>query len=508
MFEIAIIIGICLASALVSYAAYRRGATKSADDYFVAGSGLGYLVLIFSLLASFLSAFALGGVSAKGYKLGFGALYILTVNLVPLGFLWYYIHRKTFLIGRARKWMSMGAPFGERYGTVMRAIIPIVVLVASISYLVAQVQGIGVMLHTISNKQVPYEVGLFFAPAFVALYLILGGMKGAAWVNTVQGLFFTVMVFVLFFAVMSRNGGFAETMKIVANEHPGLFELGAEGDGFWTYPMIFAFASAMCLGSVCFPQPYMHAYSSHSAKGFKVMILAFGAICVVLISMSIMIGIAGNALGPEVTREADKNPDAIYSLAARYSGLPDWAGALAVAGAFTAAMTTVIGVVFGNAANIANDLYKLAKPNATPKELVRLGRVCIAGIMIVCIAIAWTQSLPIAELAIIAFGIVAVTVFPLWGAYYWKRATRFGAIAATLIGVGMNLMFIVWGVIEGGGPGVMKRLLLPQPALWNLNGFLASFIVAGVVFFGVSLMTKPGETETRSLKLFFHPLLD
>ena len=37
MFEIAIITAICLGSVLVSYAAFRRGASKSADDYFVAG---------------------------------------------------------------------------------------------------------------------------------------------------------------------------------------------------------------------------------------------------------------------------------------------------------------------------------------------------------------------------------------------------------------------------------------------------------------------------------------
>ncbi len=507
MSAVAIIAGICLASVLISYVAYRRGAGKSADDYFVAGSSLGYFVLIFSLLASFLSAFAMIGISGMGYRLGFGALFVLTVNLVPLGFLWYFMHRKTFLIGRARRWMSMGAPFGERYGNVMRAIIPIVVLVASISYLVAQVQGIGLMIEIMSKGAVPYELGLFFAPAFVALYLILGGMRGAAWVNTVQGVFFTVMVFVLFFAVMAENGGFAATMDLVHEKHPDLFELGAKGGKIWSYPMIFGFAAAMCLGSVCFPQPYMHAYSSRSAKGFKVMIFAFGAICVVVISMTVMIGIAGRSLGDEVTKLATKDADKIYGLAAAKT-LPDWLAALAVAGAFTAAMTTVIGVVFGNASNIANDLYKLIKPNANTKELVRLGRICIAGIIAVCILIAWTRSIPVAELALISFGIMAVTIFPLWGAYYWKRATRFGAVAGTLVGVGMNLMFLIWGLVVGGGPGIRKMLLTPQDFLFKLNGFLVSFIAAGVVFFGVCLLTRPGPTEKKSLALFFHSSLD
>ncbi|HUT31841.1 MAG TPA: sodium:solute symporter family protein [Planctomycetota bacterium] len=499
MLEIGIITAICLASVLVSYAAFRRGAARSADDYFVAGSSLGYLVLIFSLLASFVSAFAMFGISGMAYRLGFGALFVLTVNLIPLGFLWYFLHRKTLLIGRARKWMSMGAPFGDRYGTTMRAIIPIVVLVASIPYLVAQVQGIGIMIETMSGHRVPYEVGLFFAPAFVALYLILGGMRGAAWVNTVQGIFFTVMVFVLFFAVMNENGGFGPTMDLVQQKHPELFKLAAQGGKAWSYPMIFGLASAMCLGCVCFPQPYMHAYSSRSAKGFKVMILVFGAICVVVISMTTMVGISGRLLAPGLKGlEADR----VFGLAAGKT-LPNWAAALAVAGAFTAAMTTVISVVFGNASNLANDLYKLVRPQADTKELVRLGRFCIAGIVAVCVLIAWIPNIPVADLAIIAFGIMAVTIFPLWGAYYWRRATRFGAIASTLTGVAMNLAFLVWGLANGTG-----MLLTPQPFLLHLNGFLVSFIVAGVVFFGVSLATKPGAAERKSLALFFHPSLD
>ncbi|MEE9610179.1 MAG: hypothetical protein V3W19_02950, partial [Desulfatiglandales bacterium] len=113
MFAIVIITGICLISVFVSYLAFRRGFTRSADDYFVAGSSLGYFVLIFSMLASFLSAFCMFGMSSLGYRTGFGALFVLTVNLVPLGYLWYFMHRKTFILGRARKWMSMGAPFGE-----------------------------------------------------------------------------------------------------------------------------------------------------------------------------------------------------------------------------------------------------------------------------------------------------------------------------------------------------------------------------------------------------------
>jgi solute:Na+ symporter, SSS family len=257
------------------------------------------------------------------------------------------------------------------------------------------------------------------------------------------------------------------------------------------------------LGAVCFPQPYMHAYSSRTVKGFKAMVVAFGAICVVIISMTTMVGIGARALAlaedpalSDVVSAVDA--DKVYGLAASET-LPYWVAALAVAGGFTAAMTTVNGMVFGHATNIANDLYRLVKPDATARELVRFGQLCIAGILTVCVAIAWNPNTPVAELAVIAFGISSVTIFPLWGAYFWKRATRHGAIAATTVGVGMNILFL--------GLGGNAMVLYPQAVLFNLNGFLASFLAAGIVFFGVSLATRPGAIEQRSLALFFHPCL-
>jgi SSS family solute:Na+ symporter len=260
--------------------------------------------------------------------------------------------------------------------------------------------------------------------------------------------------------------------------------------------MVFGFAAAMCLGSVCFPQPYMHAYSSRSAKGFKAMILAFGGICLVVISMPTMIGIASRIIVPGLE---GAETESVYGLVASQV-LPNGLAAIAVAGGFTAAMSTVNGMVFGNATNIANDLYKRLRPRAGAKEMVTFARACVAAIMAVCVVIAWDSNTPVAELSVIAFGTAAVIIFPLWGAYYWRRATRYGAIASTLVGAGMNLTFLC----RGG----KNMVLFPQASLLKLNGFLASFIVAGIIFFFVSLVTQPGTTEKKSLALFFHPSLE
>jgi SSS family solute:Na+ symporter len=211
--------------------------------------------------------------------------------------------------------------------------------------------------------------------------------------------------------------------------------------------------------------------------------------------MPTLIGIAGNAIVPGLKGvEADK----IYGLIANAT-LPDWLAAFAVAGGFTAAMSTVNGLVFGNAANLSVDIIKVIKPETKSSELINIARVFVAIIMAICVVIAWNPNTPVAELSIIAFGTVAVTFFALWGAYYWKRATATGAILSILVGVALNVTFF----LVGGKAWV----LFPQKALLNMNGFLAAFIISGIVFFAGSYLTTPGKTEEKSLALFFHPVL-
>ena len=78
---------------------------------------------------------------------------------------------------------------------------------------------------------------------------------------------------------------------------------------------------------------------------------------------------------------------------------------------------------------------------------------------------------------------------------------------ATAIIVGICLGSVAIGYLAIGIIRGENMVLAPQPFLLNLNGFLVSFIAAGIVFFVGSLMTQLGPVEKRSLALFFHPAL-
>ena len=296
---------------------------------------------------------------------------------------------------------------------------------------------------------------------------------------------------------MAKNGGFVPTMEMVFEAHPHLFELGAKGGKLWSYPMVFGFAAAMCLGCVCFPQPYMHAYSSRTAKGFKAMVLSFGGICLIIITMPTLVGIASTVIVPGAERRGCGQGLWHRGLPhpSRLAGRPG--GGRWVHGGHVNGQRPGFSAMPPTWPMICSSW---SPPIRIKKELVSAARWSVAVIMAICVVLAWNPNTPVAELSVLAFGTVAVTIFPLWGAYFWKRATAAGAMASTIVGLGLNLVFFFWGG--------KNMVLFPQANLFQLNGFLAAFLATGVVFFVVCLVTKPGKVEEKSLDLFFHPSLN
>jgi SSS family solute:Na+ symporter len=79
---------------------------------------------------------------------------------------------------------------------------------------------------------------------------------------------------------------------------------------------------------------------------------------------------------------------------------------------------------------------------------------------------------------LVALAGTAQVIVPTMGALFWKRSTVAGAIASTLTGIGLLTLF-TFGVLTPPGPFVSG------------GAGLFALMVNIVVFFAVSLMTKP-----------------
>jgi len=162
---------------------------------------------------------------------------------------------------------------------------------------------------------------------------------------------------------------------------------------------------------------------------------------------------------------------------------------LYVMGLFAAALSTLAGMVFIMSANITRDVIKLWWPQVSDKSMLYLGYFLIA--LFLFLPFYWTLVNPPPLLSIFmglaAMGLGAIFFFVTAVSYYWKGATKWGALFTVLYGTGMS--------IYGG----YKVLYKKEIGLGTFEWWLV--IGCGIIYFVVSALTKAPSKELLD-KLF------
>ncbi len=195
-----------------------RKRTQGKEEFFVANRSLGTFVFLMSLFGSNMTSFAILGSSGLAFRQGIG-VYGLMASISGL-----VIPTSIFLIG-TRLW-AMGKKHGyitqvqflrDRFdmghiGTVVFALQAIML----VPYIIIGVMGGGETLAGVSDGAVPYAVGGAVVALVVMSYVFFGGMRGTAWVNTLQTCMFLVFGTIAFVIIAKGMGGIGSTVQSMA----------------------------------------------------------------------------------------------------------------------------------------------------------------------------------------------------------------------------------------------------------------------------------------------------
>lgn len=162
----------------------RAGST---EEFYVAGGGVGPIANGMATAADWMSAasfismaglIAFLGYNASPYLMGWtGGFVLLALLLAP------YL----------RKYGSFTVPafIGERYySNVARTVAIICLIVASVTYVIGQMKGVGVAFGRF--LEVEFETGVLIGMGVVFVYAVLGGMKGITYTQIAQ---YIVLIF-------------------------------------------------------------------------------------------------------------------------------------------------------------------------------------------------------------------------------------------------------------------------------------------------------------------------
>ncbi|MBU4118255.1 MAG: cation acetate symporter, partial [Proteobacteria bacterium] len=164
-----------------------KSRAKNTGEFYVAGKGVHPILNGMATGADWMSAasfismagmLAMGGYGASAYLMGWtGGYCLLAMLLAP------YL----------RKYGKYTVPefIGDRfYSQTARFVAIICLIIASLTYVIGQMKGIGVAFSRF--LEMPFDVGLFIGMAIVFVYAVLGGMKGVTYTQIAQ---YVVLIF-------------------------------------------------------------------------------------------------------------------------------------------------------------------------------------------------------------------------------------------------------------------------------------------------------------------------
>jgi len=423
----------------------HRLSSNSGEGFFVADRSIGPFVLLMTLFGTNMSSFALLGASAQAYHLGIGVFSLMassTALVVPV--LIFFIGTRVWELGKRHGFLTQIQYFRERWQSEALAVGLFVVLVALlIPYLLIGVMGGGITLHQITGGQVPEWVGSLAVSAVVVAYVCVGGMRGTAWVNTLQTLVFMTLGAVTMIVVLRSFGGLGAALDLVAERRP---ELLRESAGFRPLQLLSYTFIPLCVGM--FPHIFGQWLSARSVAAFRVPVI-FYPLCVVLVWMpSVVLGILGNIDFPDLVGP-QANSVLIQLIAER---TPQMLAGLLGAGVFAAIMSSLDSQALSLSTMFTQDIMRryVFGPQMSEARQVLTGRLFVVAVLAVTFGLSLILTRSIFGLAVWSFTGFAGLLPVLLAALFWRRSTAVGAIAAVATVVSLWLYFFWRG---WGNPG-------------------------------------------------------
>jgi SSS family solute:Na+ symporter/sodium/proline symporter len=465
---------------LLAVAVHRTSQVKTKADYLVAGRSLPAVVLVLTLLTSWIGAGSLFAGAENAYKNGFAALWQPAGGW--LGLLLIY-----FIAPRARKFAQFTLPdlLEVRYNQTARALGVIAILFAFTAITSYQFRGGGDVLHLIFPDVVTPELGTFIIAAFVIVTTAMAGMSSVAYMDVAIGSLVTVICVIAAPYLFLHAGGWNGLHASLPPQYfqvLGNYRLGPDhvqqsvGMGLIRALEFLVPTMLLMLGNQVMYQKF---FSAKTERDARLSVVGWTLGTLVLETLIVAIAVFGRALYP--TGEVALHPREIIPYTARH-GLPAVMGALLLGAVFAKVISTASNYLFSPATNLVNDIFvRYIAPGASNKRVLIVSR--LAVVLLGCWALyqaVYAES--ILQKMLYAYTIYSAALTPVvLAAFYSKRVTAQGAVAA--IGTG-TVVTLVWDI-----PAV--KAVFP-PILAARDAIFPALIAAVAAMVVVSLFTaKP-----------------
>ena len=369
-----IILSVYIAVLVVLSVVSGKKASRSPEEFFLAGRSFGPVVLFLTLAATNFSAFFFLAFAGNAWKFGLGQYGIMGIGtaLVPISF--YFIGSKVWKLGRQKGYLTAPELIGGEFSSpLLRRVVLIIMVIFTIPYLLVQAVGAGFIVSSLAGMDVT-RITAIAVILVMGGVVILGGMRGSAWTDVLQGgVMITAMVAAVFFVAKGLGGFQAASEKAYAASANLFMRPGPEGffspQKWFSYIILWSFVNPL------FPQLFSRFYTARSLKSLRVSTWLYPLLVSFLFLAPVLIGVWAN--GTPVN--PDRADMILPAMVARYA--PGWVHALVMTGALAALMSTADSQLLALSTMLARDTG-IKRNQITWGRLLTLG-LCLLVVVLI-----------------------------------------------------------------------------------------------------------------------------
>ena len=476
----------------------RAGSTS---EFYAAGGGITPLQNGMAIGADWMSAASFISMAGLIAFLGYGGSVFL------MGWTGGYVLLAMLLAPYMRKHGKFTVPefiFDRFYSKTARIVAVACLIMASITYIIGQMKGVGVAFSRF--LEVDYGVGLGIGMFVVWVYAVMGGMKGITYTQIAQ---YCVMIFAYTIPAVFIS------LQLTGNPIPqlGLGSTLADGSGVYLLDKLdmvvtdlgfkeyttanlggtlnmFAYTISLMIGTAGLPHVIMRFFTVPSVQAAR-QSAGYALVCIALLyTVAPAVGAMArfnlmNTIQPAagenlvyderpqwfkdwektgLLKFEDKNGDGKIQYTAdkatnemvkvdrdimvlanpAIANLPNWVIAIVAAGGLAAALSTAAGLLLAISSSISHDLMKgVLTPDLSEKNELLAGRIVMTIAILVSGYLGLNPPGFAAGTVALAFGLAASSIFPaLMMGIFSRNMSGTAAIAGMCSGIGITMLYV------------------------------------------------------------------
>ena len=374
---------------LVGWWGYRARREDSLKDFYLAGSGFGFTVLVLTLYATQYSGNTLFGFTGKTYRIGYA--WTMSVHFMTAVIVFYLLLApKLQARARARGFITPADYLQDRFAYAPLSVLASVVMIVALSnYLLAQLMAMGRAVEGLSASTGTdvYIWAVVALALIMVVYETLGGLRAVAWTDVLQGVVLMLGFAILTVLVLIYFGG---------PETSALKILGQDGGGEKLQPPGWAMSRewvsyifVVGIGAALYPQAIQRLYAARSPAVLRrsLQVMAFLPLTATLIAVFIGITALANFPGLEGA-EADRVLAVVFRDIQSQGSVGYWLVVVLFAAVLAAIMSTADSALLSISSMFSSDLYRRARPGAGESRLTKVGKVSSWALIVILVVLA------------------------------------------------------------------------------------------------------------------------